>query len=75
VFIIIDIVWHMKGVVEIMFWPLSGCQWLTSVIPAIQEAEISRIEVRSQSEQIVHKTLSRKNPSQKGWWSDSRCKP
>jgi hypothetical protein len=32
---------------------------------ATQEAEIRRIEVRSQSAQIVHETLSRKNPSQK----------
>jgi hypothetical protein len=31
----------------------------------IQKAEIRRIRVRSQVEQIVHKTLSRKNPSQK----------
>jgi hypothetical protein len=46
------------------------------VIPATQEAEIKRIMVQSQPEQIVCKTLSRKNPSQKkGWWSDSRCRP
>jgi hypothetical protein len=30
------------------------------LILAIQEAEIRRIEVRSQPEQIVHKTLSQK---------------
>jgi hypothetical protein len=35
------------------------------VIPAIQEAEIKRIMVQSQSRQIVHETLSRKKPSQK----------
>jgi hypothetical protein len=33
--------------------------------PATQEADIRRITVRSQPRQIVHKTLSRKNPSQK----------
>jgi hypothetical protein len=30
-----------------------------------QEAEIRRISVRSQPKQIVHETLSQKNPSQK----------
>jgi hypothetical protein len=39
--------------------------WLTPVIPATQEAEIRRITVQSQPRQIVHKTLSQKNPSQK----------
>jgi hypothetical protein len=38
----------------------AGCQWLTPVITATQEAEIRRIKVRSQPEQIVHETLSRK---------------
>jgi hypothetical protein len=41
------------------------CCWLTPVILATQEAEIRRIVIQSQSRQIVHKTLSRKNPSQK----------
>jgi hypothetical protein len=36
----------------------AGCQWLTPVILAIQDAEIRRITVRSQPEQIAHKTLS-----------------
>jgi hypothetical protein len=36
-------------------------QWLTLIILA----EIRRIGVRSLPRQIVHKTLSRKNPSQK----------
>jgi hypothetical protein len=35
------------------------------VFLATQEAEIRRIAVQSQSRQIVHKTLSRKIPSQK----------
>jgi hypothetical protein len=35
------------------------------VILATQDAEIKRIEVRSQPGQIIHETLSRKNPSQK----------
>jgi hypothetical protein len=36
------------------------------VILATQEAEIRRIEVRSQTEQIVFKTLSRKTHHKKG---------
>jgi hypothetical protein len=35
-------------------------QWLTPVILATQEAEIKRIAVRSQPEQIVHEILSQK---------------
>jgi hypothetical protein len=42
-----------------------GCLWLVPIILAILEAEMRRIEVQSQSRQIVIKTLSRKNPSQK----------
>jgi hypothetical protein len=34
-----------------------------SVIPATQGAEIRRIMVQSQPLQIVHETLSKKNPS------------
>jgi hypothetical protein len=33
-------------------------RWLTSVIPATQEAEIRRLTVQSQPGQIVFKTLS-----------------
>jgi hypothetical protein len=40
-------------------------QWLMPVILATQEAEIRRTAVGSQPRQIVHETLSRKNPSQK----------
>jgi hypothetical protein len=40
-------------------------QWLTSVIPATQEAEIRRIMVQSQPGQIVHESLSQKHPSLK----------
>jgi hypothetical protein len=35
------------------------------VILATQETEIRRIAVQSQLRQIIHKTLSQKNPSQK----------
>jgi hypothetical protein len=40
-------------------------QWLTSVILAAQEAEIRSVKVQTQPGQIVRKTLSWKNPSQK----------
>jgi hypothetical protein len=47
--------------------------WLTPVTLAIQKTEIRRIEVLSQSGQIVFEILSRK-PYHKilGWWSGSR---
>jgi hypothetical protein len=35
------------------------------IILATQEAEIRRIAVQSQPGQVVHQTLSQKNPSQK----------
>jgi hypothetical protein len=35
------------------------------VIPDTQEAEIRRIMVQNQPRQVVHKTLSRKNATQK----------
>jgi hypothetical protein len=44
---------------------------LMPIILATQEAKIRRIAVRSQPKQLVHKTLSQKNCSQKrevgGW--------
>jgi hypothetical protein len=43
-----------------------GQQWLMPIILATQEAEIRRIMVPGQPGQIVHETLSQKNPSQKG---------
>jgi hypothetical protein len=43
----------------------TGHWWLTPVILAPQEAEIRRIEMQSQPKQIVHETLSQKNPSRK----------
>jgi hypothetical protein len=39
--------------------------WLPPVILATQEVEIRRIAVPSQPGQIVYKTVSQKNPSQK----------
>jgi hypothetical protein len=42
------------------------CQWLLPVILATQKAEIRRIVVRSQPGQIVHQTLSQKNPHKIG---------
>jgi hypothetical protein len=42
----------------------AGPQWLTPIIPATQEAEIRRIMVWSQPQQIVFETLCGKNPSQ-----------
>jgi hypothetical protein len=45
------------------------------VVLATQEAEIKRLIVQSQLRQIVLKTLSQKNPTQKkGWWSGSSGK-
>jgi hypothetical protein len=39
-----------------------GSWWFMRIILATQEAEIRRITVRSQPEEIVLKTLSRKKP-------------
>jgi hypothetical protein len=39
---------------------------VTPVIPATQEAEIRRIEVQRQLEQIVHETPILKKPEQNG---------
>jgi hypothetical protein len=39
--------------------------WLILVILATQEAEIRRLEVRSQLEQIIRRPFLEKNPSQK----------
>jgi hypothetical protein len=49
-------------------------QWLTPVILATQEAEISRTTVQSQSGQIVHETVLKGHQKKKGWWSGSRCR-
>jgi hypothetical protein len=37
---------------------IAGNWWLTPVILATPEAEIRRIVIRSQPQQVVHKTLS-----------------
>jgi hypothetical protein len=51
---------------EDIIYSMAGTnQWLTPAILATQEAEIRRITVQSQLGQTVHKTISRKNPSQK----------
>jgi hypothetical protein len=44
---------------------VAGHQCLTPIILTIQEAEIRRITVQSQAEQIVYETLSRKYLTQK----------
>jgi hypothetical protein len=55
---------------------ISGSRWLKPVILATQEVEIRRIEVRSQSSQIVLQTLISKKPiTKKGWGSGLRCRP
>jgi hypothetical protein len=43
----------------------AGCQWLSLIIPATQEAEIRRITVQGQPREIALKTRSRKYPTQK----------
>jgi hypothetical protein len=43
------------------------------VILATQEADIRRIKVQSQPEQIVYKILARKTLHKKsGWWNGSK---
>jgi hypothetical protein len=44
----------------------AGGWWLTSVIPATQEAEIRRTMVQSQPRQIVLETLSQETLHKKG---------
>jgi predicted transcriptional regulator len=50
-------------------------RWLTPVILATQEAEIRRVEVRSQPGEIVHKTLSGKYLTQKRAGKSPEFKP
>jgi hypothetical protein len=51
-----------------VFIKINNCwaPWLTPVIPLTQEAEIRRIVVRGQPEQIVCKILSQKNQQKIG---------
>jgi hypothetical protein len=44
---------------------LARCRWLTTIILATQETELRRIVIQSQSQKIVHETLSWKNLSLK----------
>jgi hypothetical protein len=48
---------------------IAGHRWLTSTIPATQEAEIRRIMVQGQPGQIVLEAPSQKYPTQKDWQS------
>jgi hypothetical protein len=50
----------LKKKVHIKKKYIVGCWWLTPVILATQEADISRILVQSQPRQIVLETLSQK---------------
>jgi hypothetical protein len=60
------ITWTMPSTLtSISLKSLWNRQWLTPVILATQDAETRRMEVRSQSGQIVCETLSWKNPLQK----------
>jgi hypothetical protein len=57
------------------FISLAGYWWLTPIILAIQEAEIRRIAVWSQSRQIPRDPILKIPNIKKGWWSWSRCRP
>jgi hypothetical protein len=49
----------------------AGHQWLTPIILATQEAEISRIEAGSQPREIVQDPISKYPTQKKGCQSDS----
>jgi hypothetical protein len=46
--------------VSVIISVVAGHQWLMPIILDTQEAEISRIRVRSQPRHIIHETLSQK---------------
>jgi hypothetical protein len=59
-------------------WNQARNWWLIPAILATQEAEIRRIMVWSQLEQIVPwdpTSKKKKTLQKKGWWSGSRCSP
>jgi hypothetical protein len=53
-------VWEVGEDTEWIFNKKVRCWWLTPIILAAQEAETGRIVIRSQHQQIVRETLSRK---------------
>jgi hypothetical protein len=57
--------WKFLFLLELGRIVLAGYWWLTPIILATKAAEIRRIMVQNQPGQIVHETLSQKNPLQK----------
>jgi hypothetical protein len=53
----------------------TGCQWLTSIILATQEAEIRGIEIQSQPGLAFQDPILKNPFTKKGWWSGLWCRP